>query len=389
MSDYLRKKPFRRSASTSGVRPADSNVNAMVRNVSVQEALAIKEQLAAVPGVTEVLWLDSVVDLLQPLAVQDAETVESFYKDGHALFSVAVAEGYERSACAAIADIIGEDGALSGEAVNLTDMQNSATSEVNLAITILLPAIIVILLLSTTSWLEPVTFPRAIGVSSSITRDERAVRNIPSSRIPSAPSCSCGISMDSPSFFCTASKTTADTTMSVASSRNSLDKQFQQARHDAVRLSRARVYGSAWTSLGLCLAKGTLSFISVVVFRRLRRVIPPRRQDSSSPVFTDSGCEPPSSVCLSPSPCGPAHRTASGPAGHRLSWELKRRWTKNRDILAINEQFWTNEYSWRSCSKRAHRRRKDLMTSVRTQMSGVISFAKMVGTRSPGFLPAV
>ena len=43
---------------------------------SLQEALAFKEQLAAIDGVTDVIWLDDVVDLKQPLEMADAGDVE-------------------------------------------------------------------------------------------------------------------------------------------------------------------------------------------------------------------------------------------------------------------------------------------------------------------------
>src|SRR5690625_6663245 len=65
----------------------------------------------------------------------------------------------------AIYEIIGEDNALTGEAVDTAVAQEATDSETLNAALILIPIIIIILILSTTSWIEPVFFLTAIGVS--------------------------------------------------------------------------------------------------------------------------------------------------------------------------------------------------------------------------------
>ena len=62
------------------------NVRAMARDVTVPEALALKQQIARVDGVTSVTWLDDVAEITVPLEMQDPATVEAYYKDGAALF---------------------------------------------------------------------------------------------------------------------------------------------------------------------------------------------------------------------------------------------------------------------------------------------------------------
>ena len=52
------------------------NASVMVKDVSIEEALAYKQKLAEVSGVDSVLWLDDVADLKQPLETADAETVQ-------------------------------------------------------------------------------------------------------------------------------------------------------------------------------------------------------------------------------------------------------------------------------------------------------------------------
>ncbi|MFT9596806.1 efflux RND transporter permease subunit [Mesobacillus sp.] len=137
----------------------------MVRDVSLQEALSLKEKLSAIDGVGEVIWLDDVVDLKTPLEMTDEETVENYYKDGNALFSISVRSGDEVAITDAIYELIGEDGAIAGEAINTASSQKMAGTESMYAAILLVPIIIFILVVSTTSWVEPLFFLTAIGVS--------------------------------------------------------------------------------------------------------------------------------------------------------------------------------------------------------------------------------
>lgn len=141
------------------------NTSVMVEGVSITEALVYKANLAAIDGVTQVLWLDDMIDIKQPLEMADKDTVEGFYKDGSALFTVTIEKGMERSASGAILTLVGEDNALTGEAPAQAKQQESGTTEVINAMMILLPIIIIILVLSTTSWIEPLLFMAVIGVS--------------------------------------------------------------------------------------------------------------------------------------------------------------------------------------------------------------------------------
>lgn len=141
------------------------NASVMVKDVSIQEALEYKQGLADIDGVSEVLWLDDAVDIKEPLEVADTDTVESFYKDGSALFTVTIEKGMELETTNAIRAYIGEENYLAGEAPDLADLQQSTGSEVVNALAILLPIIIAILIISTVSWAEPLFFFAAIGIS--------------------------------------------------------------------------------------------------------------------------------------------------------------------------------------------------------------------------------
>jgi predicted RND superfamily exporter protein len=146
-------------------KDAVPNARVMLKNVTVEEALAMKEKLKAIDGVTDVLWLDDVLDLKVPLEASDAKTVEEYYKDGNALLSLTIREGAEMPVTDAVYTAIGPGNALSGHATDIAAAQQLAGSETRTATLILIPVIILILLVSTQSWLEPLLYLGAIGIS--------------------------------------------------------------------------------------------------------------------------------------------------------------------------------------------------------------------------------
>ncbi|MEQ3361447.1 efflux RND transporter permease subunit [Raoultibacter massiliensis] len=168
LSDYLPE-------STESMRAVDTmedefgmavpNARVMIDDVGITEALEYKELLAAAAGVDNVMWLDDVADLSIPIEMLDASMVDQYYKDGHAIFDVTIASGRESEAVDAIYSIIGEGGHASGQAVSTAEMKSMTITEVVNGILILVPLILVVLVLSTTSWIEPILFLLAIGVS--------------------------------------------------------------------------------------------------------------------------------------------------------------------------------------------------------------------------------
>lgn len=141
------------------------NANVMVKGVTITEALAYKEKLESIDSVGQVIWLDDVVDVKQPLETLDSDTVTSYYKEGNALFSVSIESGRESEGVNDIRELIGDGNAISGNAVDLDFAQSATGTETVNAALILVPVIVILLILATTSWLEPLLFLLAIGVS--------------------------------------------------------------------------------------------------------------------------------------------------------------------------------------------------------------------------------
>src|SRR5699024_2899679 len=125
------------------------NTRVLVEDVTIQEAVEYKEALADIDGVSEVIWLDDVIDLRTPIEIADEETVEDYYKEEKALFSVIIEDDKELEATKAIYDLIGEENAAAGEAINTATEQEMTGQETFFAAALLIPIIIIILVLST------------------------------------------------------------------------------------------------------------------------------------------------------------------------------------------------------------------------------------------------
>lgn len=168
MNDYLPED----SASTKALDTMNEeydggipNARVMVQNVTVPEAMQYKEQLEAVDGVTDVTWLDDVVSITQPLEFIDTDTLETYYKDRAALFSVTVDEDRRIEACEAIREIIGEDNAMSGSAVSTAVATTSTVTEIPIITIFGVLFVLLVLIITTTSWAEPFIIMIGLGVA--------------------------------------------------------------------------------------------------------------------------------------------------------------------------------------------------------------------------------
>lgn len=151
------------------------NARIMVPDVTIPEALDYKEKLAEINGVEEVTWLDDITSLEIPLDVIGSETVEDYYKDNCALFTITIEEEKQIEAVQAIRDLIGEEGSMTGSAVNTAISTSSTTEEVQKIILFVVPICFIILLLTTSSWFEPVLFMVTIGIAILLNKGTDAI----------------------------------------------------------------------------------------------------------------------------------------------------------------------------------------------------------------------
>ncbi|MGN1235225.1 MAG: RND family transporter [Christensenellaceae bacterium] len=141
------------------------NARVMVQNVSIAQALEYKEKIKNIDGVTEVTWLDDAVDVYQPLETMDRETVETYYKDNAALFSVTMDESRLVETVAAIRSVIGEDNAMAGSGVSTAVATTSTVKEINVIVVFAVLVVIIVLVLTTSSRIDPVVILLGLGVA--------------------------------------------------------------------------------------------------------------------------------------------------------------------------------------------------------------------------------
>lgn len=141
------------------------NARVMVKDVSIPEALEYKEKLKEVDGVTEVTWLDDAVDITVPLDTLDQDTVEPYYTDRNALFTVTIQEESRIQAVKDIREIIGDENAMSGSAVSTATATTNTVSEIMKITAIAVAFVLFILILTTGSWAEPFIILLGLGVA--------------------------------------------------------------------------------------------------------------------------------------------------------------------------------------------------------------------------------
>jgi hypothetical protein len=141
------------------------NARVMVKDVTIAEALQYKAALMEVDGVSDVMWLDDSMDITVPLEFMEEDTVETYYKDGNALFTVTIEDGMYVSAAEGIRDLIGPDNAMSGNAIATATSTTGTITEVQRITVLAVLFVLLVLILTTTSWLEPLVILVGLGVA--------------------------------------------------------------------------------------------------------------------------------------------------------------------------------------------------------------------------------
>ncbi|MDO4545951.1 MAG: MMPL family transporter [Bacillota bacterium] len=141
------------------------NGQVMLKGVTVPEALSYKEKLEDIDGVSNVTWLDDSVDATIPMETMDQNTVETYYKDGNALFTLTIEEDKRLEAVNQIKETIDGEGVSTGSAVSIAAGTESTVKEVRrISIGAVLFALLV-LIITTCSWAEPFIILTGLGVA--------------------------------------------------------------------------------------------------------------------------------------------------------------------------------------------------------------------------------
>jgi len=141
------------------------NLQVYVPDVSIQQALTIKEDLLTLPKIKDVMWLDDTFSLTGiPVEMIPDNVLSGWYQDGGALFRVTVDSSGYATGFNAIRSKYPESIA-AGNAANQARIISVTMLEVGKIIPYVLPIVLIILLLSTSHYIDPILFLITIGVA--------------------------------------------------------------------------------------------------------------------------------------------------------------------------------------------------------------------------------
>ena len=141
------------------------NARVMLKDVSIADALEYKSKIENVDGVSSVTWLDDSCDINEPVEFMDQDIVETYYKDGNALLTVTIDEDKRIEACNDIRTIIGDDNAMTGSAVSTATATTSTVTEIPRAAIFAVIFTLLVLFITTTSYVEPIVVMAGLGVA--------------------------------------------------------------------------------------------------------------------------------------------------------------------------------------------------------------------------------
>ena len=147
-----------------------TNIRVYVEGVSLVQAAQLNDAFAEVEGVISSTWLGDNVDIYEPLAVADEDTVDSWYDGEGYLFELTIEAPYEQDkveelrAVAASVDGAGTV-AVDGSAASSASLIDSINTDIVYIMLIAVVAVLVIMAAATTSFLYPLIALLSIGVA--------------------------------------------------------------------------------------------------------------------------------------------------------------------------------------------------------------------------------
>ena len=141
------------------------NARVMVKAKDKKEALDYKKKLENIDGVISVMWLDDALPADLPFSMYPEETLNTYYKDGYALFQVTIEEDKRTEVVPEIYELIGEENAVTGSAVSTALATATTLKEVRKISIIAVLFLVGILIITTTSWIEPWIVLIGLGVA--------------------------------------------------------------------------------------------------------------------------------------------------------------------------------------------------------------------------------
>lgn len=141
------------------------NARLVIPDLTISQSMDMKEKIGDIEGVLDIIWLDDVADIESPLELIDKDVLEEYYKDGEACFSLTIDGDKILSTITEVKKEAGKKALMDGAAVNTAVATETTSTEVTKIMVLVIPLCFLILLLTTTSWFEPVLFMLTIGIA--------------------------------------------------------------------------------------------------------------------------------------------------------------------------------------------------------------------------------
>lgn len=146
----------------------------MLKDVTLYEAKDYKDKLEKVDGVDRILWCDMTNSIYSSADFIDYEGIEDYYKDGYAVMDVTFKEGdtskRTHHAIDEMEEIIGDRGYIVGMSPTNKFTEENVEKEMSMILGMAVVLIFIILMLTTTSYFEPILFLTVIGAAIAINK---------------------------------------------------------------------------------------------------------------------------------------------------------------------------------------------------------------------------
>lgn len=140
------------------------NLQLYLPGLSVNEALREKKAISSLPGVMGVLWLDDVVDLRgKPFETVDPKVSGAYYNEGP-LFYLTLSEKSQSEVVLRLSALY-PTALMKGVAADSASVVNVTMNQVASIMYVVIPLCLIILLLATRHWADPIFFLLAIGTA--------------------------------------------------------------------------------------------------------------------------------------------------------------------------------------------------------------------------------
>ncbi|MDF2671976.1 MAG: hypothetical protein K0R09_241 [Clostridiales bacterium] len=133
------------------------------------EVVEIKNKIEDLPGVQKIIWMDDAEDIKKPVEFMDKATYERFQRGNYSLLQIQFTGSNDskitQDSLKEIEKMMDGEYYLGGQAAVSGETQNTATKEMTYYSIVAVAIITIILLMATSSYLEPLLFFAAIGVA--------------------------------------------------------------------------------------------------------------------------------------------------------------------------------------------------------------------------------